>query len=220
MGSGQKPDNPRDELYRFVAGRVQRLQAAYLKGTSAGLRQLAELRRAAGQEPGSYAPVWELEFEGMPNSLVGKNARDPAPSAGEWAVHVALTLYAVHQQSQETGMHVQGPNGRLGAAVRTLVWKSPERYTNLAPGEPPRRFAALVSAGSIEEVSHYLRQIVQILRGASVPLDYGQLACDVFDLQNPYRADAVRLAWGRDYARYASGQGADNKFSAQQTNNV
>ena len=48
---------------------------------------------------------------------------------------------------------------------------------------------------------HYARQLVQQLRAASIPLDYGLLAQQLYDLQNPYRADAVRLSWGRAFAR-------------------
>lgn len=196
----------RSELYRYVCGRVQHLQSAYLSDTasSGGARQLAELRRAATQMPGAYAPVWQLEFESMPDSLVGRNVRETVPTSGEWAVHLALTLYAVHQQSQTVGMHQQGGDYTLGSAVRRLVSLNPERYSNLRQGEPPRRFAALVSAASMAEIAHYLRQTVQLLRASSLPLDYGRLACDVFDLQNPYRADGVRLAWGRDFTRHVA----------------
>lgn len=75
------------------------------------------------------------------------------------------------------------------------------RYANLQRGELPQRFAAVVSASSVEEVAHYLRQVVRLLRGAAVQLDYGRLARDLYDLQDSLRADAARLAWGRDYAR-------------------
>lgn len=198
-------ESPREAVYRHVSGRVLHLQDSYLSGYSTGTRQLAELRRAATQAPGAYAPTWELEFEGMPESLRG---RGPRPSDGEWAAHVALTLYAVHQQSQEAGMHQPGADHGLGSAIRRLVLVNPERYANLELGEPPRRFAALVSAQSMGEVAHYLRQIVQLLRASAIPLDYGRLAQDVLDLQNPYRADGVRLAWGRDFARFTTDETA------------
>lgn len=203
MNMRQRGDS-RSDLYGFVSSRVQRMQSAYLSGNaSTGARQLAVLRRAAMQAPGAYAPAWPLEFEGLPESLAGREARNPVPSQGEWAVHLALTLYASHQQSQRVAMHVQGADHRIGAAVRVLVRANPDKYGNLEAGELPRRFAALVSAQSIEEIGHYLRQIVGLLRGSSIPLDYGRLAQDVFDLQNPYRADGVRLTWGRDYAKSA-----------------
>lgn len=99
-------------------------------------------------------------------------------------------------------MHVPGREHSLGAAVRSLVEKDSGKYARLEPGELPRRFAAMVTAQSMSETAHYARQLIQQLRSASIPLDYGLLAQQFYDLQNPYRADGVRLSWGRDYAQY------------------
>ena len=64
----------------------------------------------------------------------------------------------------------------------------------------PRRFRAFITAESMEETLHYARQIVQQLRGAAISLDYAKFATQLYDLQNPYRANKIRLAWGREYA--------------------
>ncbi len=192
--------NQREQLRSYVSRRVSAIQSDYLSEgrKPTGARKLAVLRRAVGKDPGVIPETWSLEFDEMPDCLMG---RGQGPSAGELAVHGALTLYAVHQQSQTEKMHVSGKEHSLGAAVRSLVEKAPAKYGSLESGELPRRFAAMVTAQSMPETIHYVRQIVQQLRSASIPLDYGLLAQQLYDLQNPYRADAVRLSWGRDYAR-------------------
>ena len=192
--------NPRYAVQTFVAGRIHGIQEDYLSPTrrSVGARKLAALRHAATKEPGSTPDTWGIEFESMPAQLAG---RFDWPSVGEYAVHGALTLYAIHQQSQSAEMCVLGWEHNLGAAIRQMIDGDPTRYESLQSGELPRRFAALVTAESFSEVMHYARQLVQQLRTASIPLDYGLLAQQLYDLQNPYRADTVRLSWGRAFAR-------------------
>lgn len=188
------------EIQNFVSGKVHKLQSSYLlvSGKSAGARQLAALRHAITREPGSSADVWDLEFGGLRSDLVGKGDR---PSRAERAVHGALTLYAFHQQSRSEPMHVSGNEHGLGFAMRDLIRGDKARYDNLAEGELPRRFVALVTAESMAEMLHYLRQLVQQLKSAGIPLDYGLLAADLYKLQDAYQADSVRRRWGREFAR-------------------
>lgn len=196
---------PRKELELYVARRIQALQGAFLATdrNADAARKLAVLRRSVSKAPGATPEVWMLEFDGMPDSLRG---RGDEPSSSEWAVHAAISLYAVHQQSQDAPMHKSGFEHSLGAATRSFVNQSDSKRSNLENGELPRRFAALVTADSLAEVLHYARQLVQQLRSASIPLDYACLAGDFMDLQNPNKADAVRLAWGRGYAQNISNQ--------------
>lgn len=198
MKSGET-ERLRDQVGLFVGRRVAAIQNAYLSptGRSKGARELAVLRHAAARKPGAAPDAWALEFEGMPDVLVGR--RDD-PSPGEWAVHAALTLYAVHQQSQSIPMHQWGCEHGLGQAMRRLVWRASSRYESLEPGELPRRFAALVTAESFSEAMHYARQLVGQLRGEAIPLDYALLAQQFHDLQFPGKADGVRRAWGRGFA--------------------
>jgi len=171
-----------------------------LSGSSWATSSLAKLRRAVGKDPGSTPDTWLLEFEGMPEELVGKT-EDPSP--GEWTVHLALTLYATHQQSQTQPMYVQSDYEKgvirgIGNAVRTLTLRSVTE--ELEQGEMPRRLAAMVTAETLQEVAHYARQLVQQLRAESIPLDYARLAGQLLDYQNPYRRDNVRLQWAREFA--------------------
>ena len=54
--------------------------------------ELAKLRRGVGRKPGELPELWGSFLRGMPESFQGRSA----PSAAEWAVYLALTLYAIH----------------------------------------------------------------------------------------------------------------------------
>src|SRR4051812_25908583 len=94
------PAPPHVSLEELVADRVTGLQARYLAGSSSGVGDLAALRRAVTGTPGEDPRTWELTV-----ADVSPWARDDEPTAAELAAHAALTLYAVHQQSQGRAMH-------------------------------------------------------------------------------------------------------------------
>lgn len=189
----------RAALASYVARRVGRLQKG-LTASAEVRRELAQLRRAAGTTPGSTPETWEMEFGGLPEDLVGKGAQ---ASAGEWATHIALTLYAAHQQSQSAPMHVAGRDHGLGRAVRRLELED-RREKEVPEGERPampRRFASLLAASEPDALSHHGRQVVKQLRAHGIPLDYGELAGDLFGVLSPYHRDEVRLEWCRQFVR-------------------
>lgn len=182
----------RKDLGEFVAGVVFGLQHRLLRDQPDpdAISTLARLRRGIGAEPGSD---YTLErYTWVPDRLVGY-VPDKGPADTEYAVHDAITLYALHQQSQRQGMHQSG-NG-LGTAVSRLVDKS------AGPEGVRRRFAALGTASNYQEAIYHLRGLITMLRGAEIPLDYGLLADDLLALRTPYGAQRVRAAWGREFFR-------------------
>lgn len=195
-----KEKHPERVICAFVHGRICSIQNDYLsvERKARGARKLATLSHALLMPIGSNADAWSLEFEGLPAELVGKGAE---PSWAETAVHATLTLYAVHQQGKTKPMHAPGVEHSFGAAVRRLVHRDKERYSNLEKGEMPRKFRAFITADSMEETLHHARQLVQQLRADGIPVDYARFAAQLYTLQNPYAADRVRLAWGREYSR-------------------
>lgn len=184
----------RTEVGRYVGGRVARLQARMLAGGDGPTRAaLAKLRRGVGQPIAADPELWGVVFDGFPSAWLG---RDDLPSRSEEATFAAMTLFAVHQQSKSEPMHVPGRG--LGDAVRRLA--SPENAEELS--RPVlRRFNALATADSFEEVLHHARGLVQQLRAESIGLDYGILAEDLAALQDPRKADSVRLRWARAFHR-------------------
>ena len=194
----------RERLESFVTNRIERIQRAYLDpaNRARGGAELARLRHAASLDAGESPDTWMLEFDGFPEDLVG---RDTEPSPGEWAAHLAFTLYAIHQQSNtKKKMHEPGATHSLGSAVRALV-HSQKSDSSTPNDEVPSRFAALVTATEPSEIAHYARMLVRQLGSATpspIPLDYRRLVGQLFDLRHQSRANQVRLQWGREYAQW------------------
>ena len=152
---------------------------------------LAKLRRGIGKSPGAIPEIWDLTLDGLPEAFL---SRDGIPTKGEWAIHTALTLYALHQQGKNPNYEIMNRDGvKLGNAVRALV-KSDEDETRVK-----RRFDAVATSNSFEELTHHLRGLVQLLKVGGIPLDYSNLSEDLYFFQVPERRDSVRLKWGQDY---------------------
>ncbi len=157
--------------------------------------ELAELRRGVGRQPGDLPALWGALLADMPEQLQGSNG----PSKAEWAVYTALTLFALHQQG-EAGVSMNQPGRTLGGAVRQLAKKT-SAGQDWTESSVLRRFNALATADSMPEVSHHLRGMIQLLRREGIPLDYPQLAEDLYQYQVVDGAPNVRLRWGRDLMR-------------------
>lgn len=168
--------------------------------------ELANLRRGVGRTPGDLPELWGSFLLGMPEELQSATG-DPTP--GEWAVYLALTLYALHQQGHSLpAENMHKPGQGLGLAVRKLV-KADE---DPAKSSILKRFNMLATANTMPEISHHLRGIVQLLRSESIPMDYVRLATDLYYLQFTESAPRVRLKWGQDfYKEPAKSNAKDNK---------
>jgi CRISPR system Cascade subunit CasB len=179
------------ETGAFVNKQIGRLVRTL--DSPATVAALAHLREARSREPGTVPSVWALTMEGAPGSPRGDDA-----TAEERAIHVAMTAFAAHQQSRSEPMHRYG-GPTLGMAVGQLERRRPHNDQGLSPMR--RRFNAVVTATSFDEVTHHLRSIVSLLRSESIPLDYARFADDLVLLQLPARADSVLRRWARDLYR-------------------
>ncbi|QAY71393.1 type I-E CRISPR-associated protein Cse2/CasB [Xylanimonas protaetiae] len=184
------PEEPRVH-YREVGFLIQRRAATLQAGRhrSAVVATLARLRANAGKEPGTDPAIWSQTVDGVPGTPWGDG-----PTVQEWAVHTAMTLFATHQQSRDAGMHRPGVG--LGQAVARLERKQggaeDDRISSLR-----RRFDAAVTAATPDELAHHLRGLVTQLRGGDEGLDYGLLADDLVQFQQPGQAGDVRRRWAR-----------------------
>jgi CRISPR system Cascade subunit CasB len=145
--------------------------------------ELAALRRGAGREPGSVPQMWpfytHLTADGRMSSVLR-------------AEHVALTLYALHQQSRTQPMHRE----QVGVGTAMLALRRSDRFSADAVD---RRFAAAATATSLTEVAVHLRGLVTQLRVIGQSLDYSRLVQDLRGWQDPERRGDVRRRWGSQY---------------------
>jgi CRISPR system Cascade subunit CasB len=108
------------------------------------------------------------------------------------AEHLALTLFAIHQQSKAKPMHRVGDG--LGTAVLAL-----RNDSSSSPEAVDRRFAAAATATSLAEIGMHLRGLISQLRRIDQPLDYTLLMRDLAGWQDPDRRARTRRRWGGQY---------------------
>ncbi|WP_314778491.1 type I-E CRISPR-associated protein Cse2/CasB [uncultured Actinomyces sp.] len=166
-------------------GGAHGLQKRYLDNESLGRAEVAALRKGANRAPGELPEIWELTRVEVPDGA------GDAPTREEIAVHTAMTLYAVHQQSRSECMFVPGRG--LGRAAHELVGTDEENPSARA------RFNALVTSTTVAELRHHLRNLVSLLRSRGIALDHAMLADDIVRFQRPGGAKSVRLVWARQY---------------------
>ena len=170
--------------------------------------ELAALRRGVSRSPGELPEIWELTRVEVPDGA------GDAPTWEEIAVHTAMTLYAVHQQSRTE--HMFSPGVGLGSAARRLIG-SPDEENPSARA----RFNALVTSTTVAELRHHLRGFVSLLRARGFALDHAMLADDVLRFQQPGGAKQVRLTWARQYySPPAESQPADGTVPASDTDST
>lgn len=137
---------------------------------------LAQLRRGAGKTPDQVPELWGLTGT---EALYAQGPMEEGQAAqAETAVHLAVTLYALHQQSQRSRrMHV--PGIEIGAAVRQLM---PPTGIDEAVR---KRFVRVGTAATPGLLAVRLREVVTLLRREEIPLDYALLADRLYQAQQP-----------------------------------
>ena len=182
--------NKRQQVKTFVGRKLTRFERN--KENGSGKAELAALRRGVGRRPGELPELTGTFLNEMPEELMGHT---DAPSSAEWAVYTALTLYALHQQGQNQPMHLEGQ--KLGTAIRYLM------PSGMPEDNPPilARFNQMAASADIAEQAQHLRGIVTLLRANSIPLDYIDLADDLYRYQFEDNRNSLRLKWGRDFYR-------------------
>lgn len=162
------------------------------KDSGTGKAALANLRHGVGKKPGELPELWGTFLENAPDGLYDDRKDASEPQKEEWAVYTALTLFATHQQGK-TGS-VNADNINLGEAAANLIGDGDEERERVL-----RRFSPVVTATSMEELSHYLRMMIQLFKDMDISLDYAELAGDIYDFQFENSKKSVQLKWGRGF---------------------
>jgi CRISPR system Cascade subunit CasB len=182
-----------------------------------------------GKNPGEIPEVWEVTLAELPEGLdytVLNKKGDYIPSYEAWAIHIALSLYALHQQGKDDvvvsylndrggDQDVRTADGEsakdqktekwnrrkysFGAAVRKLV--DPEKINEDAT---KKRFDEAITAKDIHGLSHHASGLIQLLRAHDpvILLDYADFAVDLYKWQFPGSRNGVMLKWGQGFWTY------------------
>ena len=163
----------------------------YVKAT------LANLRRGIGSEPGEDLNLLGFILLDMPESFMSKSG---VPTKEEWTCYITLTLYALHQQGYDIhnkSMHTNGERS-LGGAMKALFSTYSKSDKN-AEQRTLKKLQMLVSSVNMREFSVHLRSIVNLIKREAIPLNYAQLAGDIYDFQFEESKNRVSLRWGQDF---------------------
>jgi CRISPR system Cascade subunit CasB len=132
------------------------LQDGYLKDRSAAVATLAQLRRGAGRLPHDAPELWGLT--GAEPLYEAEGLSEADKQQAEAAMFLAVTLYALHQQSRsDRGMHQTGREFEFGAAVRRLM-RPDEIDDNIR-----LRFVRAGTASNLEVLAYRLRELVSLM---------------------------------------------------------
>lgn len=191
----QTPLRRRDALRETATSRVNSLQTRALANVSDAVATLARLRRCSPAAVGTDPLVWEVTLADLPDPLTSVTSDLPTPA--ERALHAALVLYALHQQSGDQPVHRHGV--RFGSAVGRLARARAvdEELDTAVVG----RLRHSAMATDFEGHLHHLRGLIQLMRAETpaIALDYGLLAVDLWQLADPRQdSGTVLLRWGRD----------------------
>lgn len=111
---------PNGQIACFTARKLAQIQCQ--AGESSFRSTLAHLRQGIGRVPGDMPQLWGFFLSELPEKWMGNSE----PSKAEWAIYLALTLFALHQQGQDPNTAwMSQPGASLGKAVARLI-ESPE----------------------------------------------------------------------------------------------
>lgn len=189
--------------------RIRTLQSGYLSDRPAAVAALARIRRGVGKTIHAVPDLWGLLGTDRLYADIPDSRREEQIRA-ENAVYIAVTLWAMHQQSRrEAPMHIAG-GPQLGRAVRSLM-PNEEVYD-----EPlRRRFVRIGTATSLETLAQRLRDVVLLLRQHTQAMDYAALAEQIYGWQIPDRRAEVRRDWGRNFHARAQQATSDTQGTEQ-----
>ncbi|KAB8169988.1 type I-E CRISPR-associated protein Cse2/CasB [Streptomyces sp. 3MP-14] len=196
-GSEATPLDPDPEAGAIAEGITAAEKAAALNPLLADLRLAgAPDRESAGRRLLSDEKEWAREEE---------------------AVHLAVTLWALHQQSiRDDAMHQA--SWTLGRAVRELGRSrgGPDASAEERLSDPVRkRFVRVGTATSFESLTVRLRDLVLLMRAERVPLDYGRLAHQLWRWQYPHQRAEVCRWWGREFHHAYRSEGRQRAEAAE-----
>ena len=161
-----------------------------IKTLGSGKALLAGIRDSIGKELTNAPQVWPLLFANLPEEYLGDKARI---TAEENAIYLSLQIYALMQQGASKSERGEVKSTRnIGESLRILRGDESKAMDE--------RFNTMVTAGSFEELSHYLRQMIKILKtnAANPSVNYPKLANDLFWMQKGKR-DNILMDWARAY---------------------
>ena len=175
-----------------------------IRDSGRGKSLLANLRNSVGQPLSETISSWSFLYERFPKEWIENSNKI---SNEETVVLTILQLYAIHQQAITSNVHISSKANSYQNIGNSLGFLRKGENTLAID----RRFNAMVTSHSFEELIHHLRQLIKLYKSKEKEkskIDYSRLAQDLFWFRCGSK-EWVRLSWARAY--YASQEkGEDN----------
>lgn len=179
---------------------------------------LAILRSFAGKRPFDSIKPWPILLNGdedqvnliLSNYQYGRNNRLYGLSCGQVALYHSLIFFALHQQGiSDKSMHKPGVT--MGSALKNLVYNKisdPEQgddsIAESIENKKKKIYNRLISLSGKKDLfmqMNAIRGLIDLLHTNKIPVDYSQLAEDLFNIQFPKNKDSVLIRWINDFNR-------------------
>lgn len=178
-----------NDIKAVISKTIRKLQdgGEYQKRSAA---ILANFRNAIGKDLTEATNVWPFFFEQMPTEYLSKNGKE---TFEERAVYSTLQLYALCMQgSSSKVLDDERFKGSIGKSIQFGRTKKNAKALD-------RRFNALISSQTYEELIYHLRQLLKIAKNKNqVTVNFPKLAEDLFWFQ---KGDQRKICfrWAQDY---------------------
>lgn len=198
---------PNQVTVRSVTNRIVYMLDQTLE-TSSGKATLANLRNSIGKPLSQSVEIWSLLFENLPQEFLSE---DQSESKKEVAILTTLQLYALYRQGKKTPARESSKEKaykNIGHSLSAL-----RRGDNTVAMD--RRFNALITSSTYDELVHHLRQMIKLLKSKAsgeVNIDFGRLAQDLYGFLIG-RDESMRLTWARAYYRTRTKGGTESDQS-------
>lgn len=185
--------------YRMIK-KIDSMQNEPLKkATLANLRN--SINKALVDNMGAFAFI----FDSMPENFIGEGKE---LNKKEKAIITSLQLYSLHQQGiSESVLLDEGENKWQNMGYSLSVLRDVDD-----PKSIDRRFNAMITASTYEEFTHYLRQMISLLKSkkkGEAKVNYAKLAEDLYNFLLGYH-ESIRLSWSRNYYRFRKTEKEEN----------
>lgn len=166
---------------------------------------LSNLRNSVGRPSAENLEGIKLLYQFIPEEFYTKYSK---LTYEENAILTTLQLYAIHQQSEVDSVNnTEKKDGwdNVGESIAEI--RTEDNFLSL-----DRRFNAMITSQSFEELSNHLRQLIKILKGSKdiVKINYPKLSKDLYDFARGYD-ERVRLNWSRAYYSKNISKGEENE---------
>jgi CRISPR system Cascade subunit CasB len=174
-----------DTVFKVTGRIIARL--ANTTQTSSGKATLARLRQSIGRDLSQTVEVWPEVFAELPEKFLSRNGE---PTKAEKAIFTSLQLFALHQQGKNETVNSSDSKDNIGQSLKSLRKDDTKAID--------RRFNAMITSSTFEELSNHLRHLIKLLKKGNAKISYAQLADDLFWYQNG-SDDKVKFRWGQSY---------------------